>query len=276
MSYKIVADSCCDLLPQIRKEWGVRCVPLTMTLGEKVFSDDDSLDLHKFMEEVKKCNDRIGSSCPSPLMYKEAFLEAKTSFAVTLSSKLSGSYQSAMLGKSLAEKEGANVHVFDSKSASAGEALVVLKVREMIREGFGKQKIIKTIEKLISNMKTYFALENIETLRKNGRLSKITGKLISVLNIKPIMGSDGNGSISLFSHARSQKQIIRKLSDTIENCGKKTEGESLVITHCDNLELAKKLKVDICERYSFKQILVLPTRGLSSVYANEKGIVIAY
>ena len=272
----IVADSCCDMTPELRERLGVASVPLTMTIGEKSFTDDEALNLPDFMTEMKNCKEKVGSAAPSPLLYKEAFSGGQAPFAVTLSSNLSGSYSNALLGKSLAGEDGANVHVFDSKSASAGEVLLVMKIRNMINEGIQKAKIISSIESFIRNMKTYFVLDSVDNLLKNGRLSRIKGTLISVLNIKPIMGSDGNGNIALFSHARGQNQIVEKMTQTIEKSGKNTNGESMVITHCNNPGLAQKLMDAIKSRYQFKEILVLPTRGLSSMYANEKGIIMAY
>lgn len=276
MDYKIIADSCCDLTPELRKKLGVITVPLTMMLGNESFVDDDMLDLSDFLKRMSKYDGKIGSACPAPMLYKEAFLDTPNSFAVTLSSNLSGSYESAMSGKTLAEEEGADAHVFDSKSASAGELLIAIKIRKMIDDGIQKSKIIASIESFIKEMKTYFVLENPDNLVKNGRMNKIVGKIISVLNIKPIMGSDGNGNIALFSHGRGQKQIIDRLADTIEKSGRLTDGESMVITHCNNPGLAETLMNVLKSRYNFKEIFIIPTRGISSMYANEKGIIIAY
>lgn len=276
MHMQIVADSCCDLSEVDRKELGVQTVPLTMTLGDKTFTDDDSLNLPDFMEEMKACRSRIGSAAPAPSLYESAFKSAEYSFAVTISSNLSGSYASAMVAKSLAEESGVGVHVFDSKSASAGEALIIHKIRKLIREDLPSLDIIARIERFIDDMKTFFVLDNIDNLLKNGRLNRITGTIISKLHIRPILGADGDGNISLLSHVQGWKQAVRKLADTIEASGKKTDGETMVITHCNNPELATLLADEIRRRYRFGEILVLATRGLSSVYANEKGIIIAF
>jgi DegV family protein with EDD domain len=166
--------------------------------------------------------------------------------------------------------------VFDSKSASAGEVLVTIKIAELLAQGLQKAKLIEAVDSFIKQMKTYFVLENIDNLLKNGRIGKITGKLISVLNIKPIMGSDGDGNIELFSHARGQKQIIDKLADTIRSSGRETDGQSLVIAHCNNPGLAEKLTEAIRSRYRFRDILVVPTRGISTVYANNRGVIMAF
>lgn len=278
MGIKIIVDSCCDVTPELSKDLGIVTVPLTMILGEKSFTDDETLNLPAFMEEMKNSTGKVGSASPSPMLYKEAFQEARSSFAVTISSNLSSSYESAMMGKAMAEEEdtGVDIHVFDSKSACAGEVLLALKIDKMIKEGHQKSKIISSIEGFIKEMKTYFVLENIDNLLKNGRLNKITGKLISILNIKLIMGADKEGSIGLYSNARGQKQIIEKLANTIEKSGRDTRGESMVIAHCNNHELAEKLMDAIKKRYHFEKIHIVPTRGISSIYANDKGIVMAF
>lgn len=278
MGIKIIVDSCCDVTPELSKDLGIVTVPLTMILGEKSFTDDETLNLPAFMEEMKNSTGKVGSASPSPMLYKEAFQEARSSFAVTISSNLSSSYESAMMGKAMAEEEdpGVDIHVFDSKSACAGEVLLALKIDKMIKEGHQKSKIISSIEGFIKEMKTYFVLENIDNLLKNGRLNKITGKLISILNIKLIMGADKEGSIGLYSNARGQKQIIEKLANTIEKSGRDTRGESMVIAHCNNHELAEKLMDAIKKKYHFDQIHIVPTRGISSIYANDKGIVMAF
>ncbi|MEN6596118.1 MAG: DegV family protein [Clostridiaceae bacterium] len=276
MDYQIVADSCCDLTPEMKAEMNVISVPLTMTLGSDSYTDDEALDLPQFMAAMKACKERIGSAAPAPGMYYDAFSGSEESFAVTLSANLSGSYSSAMLGKSLAEEDGRSVHIFDSKSASAGEVLIVVKLYELLRNGLPKLEIIERIERFIKEMKTFFVLDNVDTLRKNGRLSKIAGTIVSVLHLRPIMGADGEGHISLYSNAQGWKQALKKLADTIEASGKPTEGEQMVITHCNNPSMAEELKRVIEERYHFSEILVLPTRGLSSIYANEMGVIIAF
>lgn len=278
LGIKIVVDSCCDLTPELSKSLGIVTVPLTMTLGEQSFVDDEDLNLPVFMEEMKICTSKVGSASPSPMLYKEAFRGSHSSFAVTISSKLSSSFASAMMGKAMAEEEdlGTDIHVFDSKSACAGEVLLALKIDKMIKDGHQKSKIISSIESFIKEMKTYFVLENIDNLLKNGRLNKITGKIISIFNVKLIMGADREGNIGLFSNARGQKQIIEKLAGTIEKSGRDTKGESMVIAHCNNPGLAERLMSTIKMRYHFKEILIVPTRGISSIYANDKGIVMAF
>jgi DegV family protein with EDD domain len=275
MKYTLVADSCCDLTKELRAEWGVKSVPLTLTLAEESYTDDDALDLPDFMARMHACKGRVGSAAPSPGAYAEAF-GTDDAFAVTLSSSLSGSYASAMAGKEIAEEAGAKVHVFDSRSAAAAEVLLVLKIRKFIQDGLEKSDIIQRIEAFIKQMRTFFVLDNIDNLYKNGRLNRITATIISTLHIRPIMGADGDGNISLFSHVQGWKQVVKKLADTIQTDGRSTEGQSLVITHCNNPTLAEELKAEVERRYGFAEILVLPTRGVSSLYANEKGVIMSF
>ena len=275
MEYTLVADSCCDLTPELRTEWGVKSVPLTLTLAEESFTDDDSLDLPDFMARMHACKGRVGCAARAPGQYADAF-GTGDAFAVTLSSSLSGSYASAMSGKEIAEESGAKVHIFDSRSAAAGEVLVMLKIRKFIKEGLQKSEIIQKVENFIKEMSTFFVLDNIDNLYKNGRLNRITATLISTLHIRPIMGADRDGNISLVSHVQGWKQVVKKLADTIASTGRDTTGQSIVITHCNNPQFADELKAEIERRYHFSEILVLPTRGVSSLYANEKGIILAF
>jgi DegV family protein with EDD domain len=262
---------------ELKERLGAAIVPLTMLLGDRSYLDDEQLDLPAFMKSMAAFTSKVGTASPSPQLYKNEFMGEHISFAVTISSKLSGSFDSAMLGKKLAEEEGkADVHVFDSKSACAGETLIAIKIHEIISQGLQKSQIISHIESFINDMKTYFVLDSIENLLKNGRLNKVVGNIISALHIKPVMGADGNGDIALFSHVRGPHKIVDKLLDQIGKSGKKTEGLNLVIAHCNNQALADKLKMAAEKAYHFKQIFIVPTKGISSVYANEKGIVIAF
>ena len=277
MEYKIIADSCCDLTPELSEQLGAISVPLTMRLGQKEFTDDDTLDLPNFMAEMKACTEKSSSAAPSPYMYKTAIESARRSFIITLSSQLSSSYSNAELGKTYAEESGeADTHVLDSKSASAGEVLIAVKLRELLSKGLPKNQIVSAITHFIDNMKTYFVLERHDNLLKNGRLNKITGKILNILNIKLVMGSDKIGNIALYAKPRGTKQMLEKLVSLIKSSEKPTSGERVVISHCNNPSLAQQLSSAIKQSFDFKEILVVPTRGLSSFYADDQGIIMAF
>ncbi|MEG0457357.1 MAG: DegV family protein, partial [Oscillospiraceae bacterium] len=121
-----------------------------------------------------------------------------------------------------------------------------------------------------------FVLENLDNLVKNGRMNKITGTLATVMNIRPILGSDANGNIASYSKSRGSIQALEKLCGLIGKHATSTSDKTLVITHCNNNEGAKTFEKLVEKFYKFKDIIILPTRGLSSMYANEGGIIIAF
>ncbi|WP_099204311.1 DegV family protein [Scatolibacter rhodanostii] len=278
MNYKIIVDSCCDLTKKLKEKLGAIAIPLTLRLGEKEFVDDEKLDLPDFMQQMSEYTHKVASAAPSPGSYADAYsADDSNSFAITISKELSGSYASAEAAKSYTkESSNQDIHVFDSKSASAGETLVAIKLKEYIQKDFKKDEIIEKTNEFIDKMKTYFVLENYDNLQKNGRLGKIAGTLVSLLGLRLVMGSDGNGKIRLYDKARGENQILQKLLSLIKNSQKETTGETLVISHCNNEDLAKKLAAQIRRQFNFKNIHVVPTGGVSSMYADNKGIVMAF
>lgn len=275
MEYKIISDSGCDLTPELKKELAIETVPFSMTLGNTIYIDDENLDVENFMAEMHRHKELPRSSCPSPYDFMEKCEEGKINFIVTLSSKLSGSYDSALVAKGILSEKGVEAHVFDSKSASAGQLLVVKKLRDIVNIGQDKKEIIKKLEDFIKRLKTFFVLENLENLLKNGRMSKVTGLIASVLNIRLLMAGNEHGEIVLHSKAKGSQNSIMKLAEIIEETCKDTADRILAIGHCNNkyIDLFKKI---VKEKYSFKDIIVVPTRGLAGMYANYGGIVIAF
>lgn len=276
MKYRLVADSACEFSPELEDNLDTKNVPLVMTLGDDVYVDDEKLNVDKFIKKMNLYKGRAMSSCPSPQSYYDALKKEVINFVITLSSQLSGSYSSALVAKNLAEEDGTEVHVFDSKSASAGELLIGLKIKELIESGMEKLNIISTVEEFIKNMRTFFVLENLDNLMKNGRMNKIVVKLATVMQIRPILGSDGEGNIASYSKARGTKAAIEKLCEMIGEYCTDTKNRILAITHCNNEEQAMKLKKMAQDMYAFKDIVVMKTKGLSSMYANEGGVIIAF
>lgn len=274
---KIVVDSCCDMSDDMRSQLGVTPVPLTMRVDGKEFVDDFKLNLPSMMQAIKKSKVKTESAAPSPFDYKKAIEETKSKFVITLSDKLSSSHSNALIASKYIKNEtGEDVCVLDSKSASAGETLIALKLHELMESGINHSQIIEKIQEFINGMKTYFVLKNYDNLQKNGRLGKVTGSIIQLLNIKLIMGSDGNGSIMLYDKVRGIAKMKESLLSLIDKSGRKTQGENLVISHCYNKEMANELAAEIKRRFSFKKIYVVATGGLSSLYADDQGVILAF
>ena len=277
MDFKIIVDSVCDITPHLLERLGVTKIPLTLRLGRKEYTDDENLDLEGFMAEMSQSAEKAGTAAPSPHSFKNAIESAARSFVVTVSSQLSGAYSAARLGKEYAEANGVtDVHVFDSKTASAGQLLIAVKIRELISKKIPMDQIIQTVNGFIDSMKTYLVLERYDNLIKNGRLNKITGRLINILGVKLVLGADGEGNISMHGITRGKTQMLEKFVSLIKASGRPTSGENVVISHCNNLPLASQLKGLIAQRFDFKEIFVVPTGGVSSLYADNRGIIMAF
>ena len=278
MSFHIVADSCCELTADMKKRGNIEIAPLTLEVGGESILDDETFDQKSFLRKVAECPECPKSACPSPEYFRTSFLNgAKHCYAVTLSAQLSGSYNSAVLGANLAQEEDEDlkIHVFNSRSASIGETLIVKKIVECEEAGMSFERVVETVELYISTQHTYFVLENLETLRKNGRLSKTKALVASALKIKPVMGATSEGDIVQLDQARGINKALMKMVDAIVNDAQHVENKTLAISHCNCPERAEMVKEALLERLAVQDVFVLDTQGVSSMYANDGGIIIA-
>lgn len=278
MSYKIVIDSCGELLEQWKQDERFASVPLTLTVGSENIIDDATFDQADFLRKVAACPECPKSACPSPESYRNAFdCGADHVYCVTLSAELSGSYNSAVLGASLLheEKPDKQIHVFNSCSASIGQTLIAMKIVECEKAGLPFEEVISAVDKYIEEQHTFFVLENLETLRKNGRLSRAKAFVATALKIKPIMGSTPEGTICQLDQARGMNKALVKMVEKIMEVTENSENKILAISHCNSPKKAQMLKEAIQEKMKLMDIVVLNTAGVSSMYANDGGIIVA-
>ncbi len=277
MGYKIVVDSCCELPQELRKDERFEIVPLTLIVGSQYEKEDDEdFDQREFLDAVAACQECPRSACPSPERYQEAYrTTAERVYVVTLSSKLSGSHNSAVLGKNLYHEQYGekDICVIDSKSASCGETQIVYRIMELEEQGLSFEEVTEQIEQFVREMNTYFVLENLDTLRKNGRLSGVKALVASTLNIKPVMRDD-DGSIVQLGQGVGMKKALARMADTAIEEAVDSENRRLMITHCNNLRSAECVRRHIEEKLRFKETLILDTAGVSSMYANEGGVIV--
>lgn len=252
-------------------------VPLTLIVGDNYEKEDNmEFDQREFLDVVAACPECPKSACPSPERYRKAYeTEAERVYVVTLSSKLSGSYNSAVLGENLYhEKYGEkDIYVVDSKSAACGETQIVYKIMELEEKGLAFVEITEQIERFVKDMNTYFVLENLDTLRKNGRLSGVKALVASTLNIKPVMGAN-DGSIIQLGQGIGMKKALAKMAETAIEHAVEAGKKRLMITHCNNLKAAECVRRHIEEKLHFKETLILDAAGVSSMYANEGGVIV--
>lgn len=277
MSFKIVVDSCCDLTAQMAKDPCFVRVPLTIFSNGSTFVDDDAFDQGDLLWSMRQSEQAPSTACPSPQAYLDAFQGADDVYVVTLSALLSGSHNSAEQARLMLEEErpDVNVHVFNSCSASSGEVLVALKIRELAASGMPFKHVVREVEQFVYQMQTLFVLESLENLRKNGRLTKLQAVVTGALRIKLVMAATSEGEICKLGQALTIKQALGKMVDKMAS-DPAHEGRTLAICHCNCLERAFQVKDMVESKCKFAAIHILEAGGITTVYANDGGIVVAY
>lgn len=277
MSYKVVIDSCGELTKEMKNSGYFVTAPLTIYVDEYTIVDDETFDQADFLAKVAASPNCPKSACPSPEAYKNEFdCDADHIYAVTLSAELSGSYNSAQLGRNLLLEEHPErkIHVFNSCSASVGETVIGLKIMECEAAGMSFEETVKTVEAFIHEKGTWFVLESLDTLRKNGRLSTMKAMLATALKIKPVMIGTKEGTIEPVAQVRGINKALVKMVDIISSEVKNAENRILAIAHCNCPARAQMVKEALLEKLHVKDVVILDTRGISSLYANDGGIIV--
>ena len=241
--------------------------------------DDETFDQAEFIDRRSEQPARNARSQPARhrRRYMEAYhCEAEHIYAVTLSAELSGSYNSAVLGKNLYEEEYGekDIYVFNSRSASVGETLIGLKIAECEKKGLSFKEVIDTVEAYIEEQHTYFLLETLDILKKNGRLKGLKAVVATALNIKPVMGSTPDGNIQQLANTRGMKKGLVRMVEQIVADLKNPEEKILAISHCNCRERAETVKNMLLEKAGFKDIIIVDTAGISSMYAADGGVIV--
>lgn len=277
MSYRIILDSCGELTEEMKASGHYETASLQISVSGHQIVDDETFDQAEFLRLVAESPECPKSSCPSPERYMQGYrCEEERVYAVTLSAELSGSYNSAVLGKELYTEEFGekDIYVFNSRSASVGETLIALKIAECEEKGMSFQEVVETVEDYISGQNTYFVLETLDILRKNGRLTGLKAVVATALNIKPVMGATPEGTICQLSKARGIKKALIKLADEIIKDLKNPEEKILGISHCNCRKRAEYVRDMLKEKANFRDVVILDTAGISSMYAADGGVIV--
>jgi DegV family protein with EDD domain len=278
MAYKIIVDSCTDLTEDMKKDNRIHLVPLSLLVDEETIVDDETFDQKYFLKKVAESPNSPKSSCPSPESYMKLYEGEEDIYVVTLSANLSGSHNSAELGKKLylEEHPHKNIEIINSCSASVGQTLITKKIQECVHAGKTFQEVVSQIREFRDKLNTKFVLENLDTLRKSGRLTGLKAIITSVLNIKPIMGATPEGTICKLDQARGIQKALGQMAKLISEDVIKPEERILGIAHCNNYERALFVKDEILKLVSFKDAFIVDTAGVSTMYAGEGGIIVCY
>lgn len=274
MSYIIRMDSAGEINDFLKGK--VEGVPLTLSVGEREFIDDENINTDELREAIRNYKGAPKSACPSPEAFVEDMPFADRVYFVTITSRLSGSFNSARLGMEmyLEKYPDAKAYVFDSKTAGGGEALVSEKIIELEEKGCSFEEIVEEVEEYIKGMTTRFVLEDLSVLHKNGRLSKVAYVATSILDIVAVLGLR-DGELVKIAQARGVKRAIKSMTETAIEDIKARGIKKITITHSAAPERAEALKAAL-EKEVDADIVIVPTGGLISMYAGEKGLVVSY
>ena len=279
-AYRIIGDSCCDYTTEPGALDFLTRVPLSIQIGDETFTDDETLDCGMLIERMRECPEAPHSACPSPERFAALCAEREGDvYIVTLSSHLSGSYNSAKLGAEMAAENGCKnrIHVFDSESAAAGEIAVCLHVRALAEQGLPFEEVVERTEAFIREMNTLFVLETLDVFRKNGRLNHLQALAIGALKIKLVMGSE-RGQIAMRGKALTTPRAISKMIELVRQAYERIDPamRTLVITHINCRERAEEIRERILAACPFSRAMICEGGGISTMYGNDGGIILAF
>lgn len=274
MKYKIIADSSCDLSKDYLKDTniGFDIAPLTIHVGDKSFVDDENLNINEMLNAMHEYKAKCTSSCPNPYDYLSRMEDAENIFIVTISKKLSGSYNSAILAKE--EMNNKNVLVIDSKATSGTMVRIIDELVNLINKGLSFEEISEQILRFRDNRILYFVLDIFDNLVHNGRVKKSVAFLANLLKIKLICHAE-EGEIDVLQKVRTRKHVIDRLIQLLSKTKEDFSNEECVISHCEDEETASFIKKSLEKLCNFKKITILKMKGLCSFYALEKGVLVS-
>lgn len=273
----IVSDSCAEVTEEMLAKSEIKFAPFFIDVDDVSLVADDTLDIDNLIELMKNSKNPVRTAAPTPESFYEPAKGYDEVFFVTISSRLSTSYNSAHIAKTMLEEENPNIkiHIFDSKSAVSGETKVIDWIQEEFETEKTFEEIVENVEAKLKGMQTLFVLESLDNLIKNGRVSKFSGFIASALSIYPVSTAE-DGEIVVQHKIRGMKAAINKMVDMIGELVETVTDRTLFITYVRNKERAELIKELVEEKYDFKDIKIFSSTALSSTYANDGGIVMAF
>lgn len=261
MGVKIITDSAADLPVELLQAYDIDLIPLRVyDEAETEYLDGVTLESVTLLQKMRE-GAVYRTSLPSLETFQEKFIsyakEGNPCIYLAFSSELSGTYQSSVLIKEEVKETYANLdlEIIDTKCASLGQGLVVLEAAKMAKDGASKEDILKRVDFLMNHMEHIFTVADLQYLVRGGRLSKVAGFIGGLLNIKPILNVE-EGKLVPLEKVRGKKKVLGRIVDIMEERGKELKGQTIGITHGDDLETAEALKALITERFGCEVFIV--------------------
>lgn len=281
MIWNIVSDSSCDLMQRDFTSNRVRfeVVPLRIQVGEREFVDDDELVVPDLLAAMAEEKGPSSTACPSPAAFAKAFAAGDKTVCFTISGNLSGTYNAAVMGREMALEEHPEkeICVIDSRATAGAMVLLIRRARELMEADTTGDfaGICAQLRVYQAALRTCFTLENFDNLIKNGRMRPLVGTLLRSLGIHVIADATPQGTIHVADKARGEAKTYKAIT-ALMAASKDCAGAEVVISHCENMLGAGKLKEQILADLPVKRVDILPCRGLTSFYAMEKGLIIGF
>ncbi len=276
--FKIVADSSCDLtsLAHLSSDLQFGRAPLRILVGDTEYVDEAGLDTRAMMDAVYAFNGKTGSACPSPEEYADHCRSADETYIVTISSNLSGSYNSAVLARDLvlAESPEKKIRVFDSLSAGPELSLIVEEIARLASSGLPFEMVCAEVERYMQRTSLLFQLNSLENLTKNGRVSKMAGMTAKLLGIHMIGIASDVGTVQPLHKCRGTEKTYRLVLQEMRERG--FTGGRVILGHAFQEKGADMMKSMILEEFPSARITVMPLSGLCCYYAEEGGLLIGF
>lgn len=271
---KIVADSSADL----HSYEGIpfASTPLKIVTAEREWVDNGALDVDEMVEYLLRYNGKSGSACPSVADWLEAFEDYGEVFCVTITSNLSGSYNSARVAAEeyMAQYPERKVHVFDSLSTGPEMHLIIDEIARLSDQGKDFDAVISGVNAYMQTTGLLFLLESMQNLANNGRCSRLTAKAAGVLNIRPLGKASDVGTLEMLEKPRGEKKAVATTYKTMLELGYK--GGKVYIAHCMNPSAAGKLRDSILADFPAASVELYRCGGLCSFYAEKGGMLVGF
>ena len=276
--WHIVSDTSCDLhsLEGGEGVFDFATIPFSIRIGDREYIDDENMPVEEMLTANENHAEMAQTSCPSPEDWREKFAPEGPALAFTISSALSGSYNSACTAKRMLQEEDPDkqIAVIDSKATGPEVAMLILKARELILAGKAFEAVEEALNREAEKIHTVFALASYHNLIKAGRVSRLIGFIAGRLGFWGIgIGSD-EGEIAIRGKARGDRSMIRFLVDEMKKVGSKVN--EIRISHCQNEKDAVLLKEQIEAAFPGKAVAIMATRGLDSFYAERRGLIVGF
>ena len=271
---KIVADSSCDLFQLTHADFAT--APMKIITNEKEFIDDPSLDIDDMVNYLYQYKGKSKSSCPNMTDWLNAFEDADEVFCVTITSGLSGSYNTACAAKKIyeSENEGKRVHVFDTLSAGPEITLIIGKIEECIDQNMSFEDIRDCVTAYMKKTGLVFMLKSLQTFANNGRVSPIVAKLVGIAGICIVGKASDEGTLEPMHKCRGERRSLETLVEDLEAEGFRSG--KISIGHCQNESGAEQLKELILAKFKNAQVEIHKFRGLCSFYAEKGGVLVGF